>query len=458
LDQIRAAGARLASGIDAGKTQINDLELETRMGGSRFGWALGAIAPWWIGAALAVSMPAGAGQEQGTGASRASLSRRAPPPPDDLIPIQLADLGGALGRMASAPDGEAAWGAKWNADWNAMPRLLRRASLAISADETADRLTEEIEPRATAKRMAENPPAIDLTHRGDPDVGLRPTFDARLRQSGGLANLRAHDILFEHDDSAPVGALEAPEGDFAGPDSVAAFEPWADGETPTTAPSSADASPPQAGSALTMRPEALSERLMQGATPAVRRADALGSTTPAAADSMPVEVAAAPPQEPPSEANASLAPRAARQNYAALIGRDGAAEEKRCLAEAIYFEARGESEEGQAAVAQVVLNRVSSGLYPASICGVVYQNRQRRNACQFSFACDGRSLRVTEPEGWRTAVRIADEVSTGATYLSDVGGATHYHANYVRPRWARSLEKMDVIGHHIFYRLRPGQT
>ena len=220
-----------------------------------------------------------------------------------------------------------------------------------------------------------------------------------------------------------------------------------------------------------MRPEALNERLMQGATPPVRRADALGSTTPAAADSTPIEVAVR-PEQPPGSAqepveephgrqapNASLIPLApARQSYATLIGRDDAGAEKRCLAEAIYFEARGESEEGQAAVAQVVLNRVSSGLYPASICGVVYQNRQRRNACQFSFACDGRTLRVTEPEAWRTAVRIAGEVSTGATYVSDVGGATHYHANYVRPRWARSLEKMDVIGRHIFYKLRPGQT
>ncbi|MGO9672797.1 MAG: cell wall hydrolase [Methylocella sp.] len=432
------------------------------MNGSRFGWALGAIAPWWLGVALAVSMPAGAGQEQGAGASLAPLSWRAPQPPDDLIPVQITGLGGA-------GDGRKT---EWGAGWDAMPRLLRQASLAIGADEPAGRLTEEIEPRADLKRRAENAPTIDHTHKGDPDVGLKPTFDARLRQSGGLANLRAHDALFEHDESSPVGALEPPDGDFAGPDSVAAFEPWPDGETPTTAPASADASPSQpggasqpgagsqAGGVRTMRPEALNERLMQGATPPVRRADALGSTTPAAAESTPVEVAAiAPPQESHAEANASLPPPAtARQSYATLIGRDGAGEAKRCLAEAIYFEARGESEEGQAAVAQVVLNRVSSGLYPPTICGVVYQNRQRRNACQFSFACDGRALRVAEPEAWRTAVRIAEEVSTGATYLSDVGGATHYHANYVRPRWAKSLEKMDVIGRHIFYKLRPGQT
>ena len=97
-------------------------------------------------------------------------------------------------------------------------------------------------------------------------------------------------------------------------------------------------------------------------------------------------------------------------------------------------------------MAQVVLNRVRSGLYPSSICGVVYQNRHHYNACQFSFACEGKSLRITEPEAWRTAVTVAEGVASGATYLSDVGGATHYHANYVRPRWARSLVKMDVIG------------
>ncbi len=154
----------------------------------------------------------------------------------------------------------------------------------------------------------------------------------------------------------------------------------------------------------------------------------------------------------------SVAPQSDRPNYAALIDDDKAGREKRCLAEAIYFEARSEPEEGQAAVAQVVLNRVASGLYPSTICGVVYQNRNRYNACQFSFACEGKSLRVNDQESWHTAVRIAEAVSDGKTYVSDVGSATHYHANYVRPRWARQLVKMDVIGHHIFYRLRPGQT
>ena len=134
------------------------------------------------------------------------------------------------------------------------------------------------------------------------------------------------------------------------------------------------------------------------------------------------------------------------------------ARERKCLAEAVYFESRSEPEEGQAAVAQVVLNRATSGLYPASICGVVYQNRSHYMACQFSFACEGKSLRITEADSWARAVRIANSVVEGRTYLSDVGGATHYHANYVRPGWARRLVKMDVIGHHVFYKLKAGQT
>ena len=107
---------------------------------------------------------------------------------------------------------------------------------------------------------------------------------------------------------------------------------------------------------------------------------------------------------------------------------DNLSKEQRCLAEAVYFEARSEPPEGQAAVAQVVLNRMKSGLYPASICGVVYQNRHRHLACQFTFACEGKALRTTESESWDQAKRIASAVLEGKTYLADVGGATHYHA------------------------------
>lgn len=127
------------------------------------------------------------------------------------------------------------------------------------------------------------------------------------------------------------------------------------------------------------------------------------------------------------------------------------AKEQRCLAEAIYFEARSEPEQGRAAVAQVVLNRVKSGTYPGSVCGVVYQNRHRYLACQFSFACMGKSLRVTEAEPWQDAVRLARDVYEGRVYLEEIGASTHYHADYVSPDWAKRLRKMDVIGRHIFY-------
>ncbi|MCG6116568.1 MAG: cell wall hydrolase, partial [Mesorhizobium sp.] len=133
----------------------------------------------------------------------------------------------------------------------------------------------------------------------------------------------------------------------------------------------------------------------------------------------------------------------------------GAAEQK-CLATGIYFEARGESEDGQAAVAQVILNRVRNPTYPDTICGVVYQNRTWRNRCQFSFACDGRPDRITNKRAYERAERIAMEVTTGQTWLSDVGSATHYHATYVRPRWARTMEKVDKIGLHVFYRTYNG--
>ncbi len=130
--------------------------------------------------------------------------------------------------------------------------------------------------------------------------------------------------------------------------------------------------------------------------------------------------------------------------------------EQACLAEAIYFEARSESLRGQAAVAQVVLNRVRNPAYPGSICDVVYQNRHWLNACQFSFACDGRRHRVTEPKYYKTAQDIAMAVTAGKIFLPEVGSSTHYYAAYVRPGWARYMKKMTRIGLHIFYRTYGG--
>ncbi len=132
------------------------------------------------------------------------------------------------------------------------------------------------------------------------------------------------------------------------------------------------------------------------------------------------------------------------------------AKEQKCLAEGIYFEARGEKLEGQAAVAQVILNRVRNPTFPNTVCGVVYQNVTWRNRCQFSFACDGKKERINSPSHWRTAKDIALAVSAGKIWLEDVGSSTHYHAVYVRPRWARSMQRKTRIGLHIFYRTYGG--
>jgi len=136
------------------------------------------------------------------------------------------------------------------------------------------------------------------------------------------------------------------------------------------------------------------------------------------------------------------------------LGTAAARESERCLAQAIYFEARGEPLEGRLAVAQVVLNRVRDRRYPATICAVVFENDDRRNACQFSFACDGRADRPADPLAWRSARRLAHLAASGA--LRDLtGGATHYHAEWVAPDWARRLPRTAKIGRHQFYRNPP---
>ncbi|MCP4315535.1 MAG: cell wall hydrolase [Hyphomicrobiales bacterium] len=130
--------------------------------------------------------------------------------------------------------------------------------------------------------------------------------------------------------------------------------------------------------------------------------------------------------------------------------------EQQCLASGVYFEARGEPVKGQAAVAQVILNRVRNPAYPNTICGVVYQNKRWRNRCQFSFACDGVRDRVRSRPHWSVAKDIAMAVTAGKIWLKEVGSSTHYHATYVRPKWARTMKRVGRIGLHIFYRTRGG--
>ncbi len=126
-----------------------------------------------------------------------------------------------------------------------------------------------------------------------------------------------------------------------------------------------------------------------------------------------------------------------------------------CLTNAIYYEAGNEPEDGQRAVAQVVLNRVRSRLWPDSVCGVIYQGSERIDyKCQFTFSCDGSMMRIPAPAAWARARRIAQEALAGSVY-APVGLATHYHTLAVRPDWSGMLQPVAVVGAHIFYR-NPG--
>lgn len=122
-----------------------------------------------------------------------------------------------------------------------------------------------------------------------------------------------------------------------------------------------------------------------------------------------------------------------------------------CLTMAVYYEAGNETDDGERAVAQVVLNRLRHPAYPKTVCGVVFDGAQRRTGCQFTFACDGALKRRPNAAGWERAQRIAASALAGEVF-APVGWATHYHANYVVPYWAASLDKVMAIGAHVFYR------
>ena len=136
-----------------------------------------------------------------------------------------------------------------------------------------------------------------------------------------------------------------------------------------------------------------------------------------------------------------------------VASRDSAALERslQCLAEAVYYEARNQSDDGQRAVAQVVLNRVRHPAYPNSVCGVVYQGSGRVTGCQFTFTCDGSLGGEVDPYAWDRARRIAAAALRGSVYRP-VGLATNYHTTAINPYWAPSLVPQITLGDHIFYR------
>jgi spore germination cell wall hydrolase CwlJ-like protein len=129
------------------------------------------------------------------------------------------------------------------------------------------------------------------------------------------------------------------------------------------------------------------------------------------------------------------------------------ARELDCLTQAVYFEARGETPRGQAAVAQVVMNRVANPSFPKSVCGVVFQGAAT-HGCQFSFACDGSMRRGREVAAWDRARRIAERALSGVR-LADIGKATHFHTTDCQPDWGPQMLRVAQVGLHVFYRFNP---
>jgi Cell Wall Hydrolase len=235
-------------------------------------------------------------------------------------------------------------------------------------------------------------------------------------------------------------------------------------EIPAAADGSRDDSQPELGSAsfFDQSPTERNERLYFGVTTMGLRG-ALQQWQPGAE---PVAVL------PAGDPNLKVAALASGTDDETVTGKDEAsvfkspaerlsldgkprAKAEKCLADAVYFEARGEPMRGQMAVAQVVMNRVFSGKYPNNVCGVVYQNANRHLACQFTFACEGKNLsRIDEPEMWAQAKRIAKDTLDGKIWLAEVGHATHYHAYWVHPSWVHEMARVYKLGVHTFYRPR----
>jgi spore germination cell wall hydrolase CwlJ-like protein len=420
-------------------------------------WACATIAPWCLASGLLMSFTASAGIDASGGGSRAvrEASRQghsyfvAGPGSVDLAMLIGPEI--AVNRL--------------RAPWLQPPSTLSPEDGVAGAA-----------PRGDLKRDASGFPSVERAAKGDPLIQLRPAFGRRPLRDRDLAAASfgppapervAERVSLTSGDpwTAQVLGSKVVGAKDLGPKPLGSqsFSSWPieDGAT-ARAPRSAFTSAAEIASA-TVRAK-LTAANPDGATPVAPRAIRLSSTTPVPPDSTPIEIAAVPvsfselvalnSRQLGKGKGATVARKeeGEKPNYAELVTPERMGREERCLAEAVYFEARSEPEAGQAAVAQVVMNRVKSGLYPATICGVVYQNRNRYLGCQFSFACEGKSLRVTDPDSWARASRIATNVLKGDTYLANIGAALNYHANYVRPGWARNLQRAGVIGHHIFYK------
>ncbi len=418
------------------------------MRGERSGWGV-RISRWGLCAGLLMSFTASAGVDVTTGYSAASLS----------------EASAFLAEQTVPPVGSA---------WllSSLPADARAANPAFGS--------------LFGHEQHHGPePGLGTPLRADLKPGPRQWPVVERRMKGDLDSDPALDMAVEAPSASswmmapPRDALSSFSGSAMAPVSPRAFRQLdgvpLEGAT-STAMASAPMSPEAASAGMT---PAQAEAVNAQTTPVTPDQFVVASTTPLQVETVPETIAVAdaktaPAAEPkPAKKTvtiAAVAPNTVQglsklkaeepvtrtgRGYRDLIGTANLSREERCLAEAVYFEARSEPELGQAAVAQVVLNRIKSGLYPTSICGVVYQNSHKKLACEFTFTCEGKSLAVTEPGPWATAVRLSKAVLDGQNYNPRVANATHYHANYVSPRWGKHLKKMDVIGRHIFYLAHP---
>lgn len=299
---------------------------------------------------------------------------------------------------------------------------------------------------ATTLSDAVKPLPIALPRRDEAKVAPARPLPATAPAPTLVKNSPAVAKLAEslHDDAVEFAML--PPADSQRPAHYAlASLPTSMQIAPTPAVATAVAEPPAGG-----RAEA-SSASDANASPVRLASLDVGIPAGAAETPAPIQITLPPLNMVPMPIPAPGVPPPSPAQRLKLEGKEYAKAE-RCLANAIYWEARSEPVRGQMAVAQVVMNRVFSNFYPNDVCGVVYQNAHRHLSCQFTFACDGKRKVITERGHWARANRIAKQTLDGQIYVPEVAKSTHYHAAYVHPIWVREMRKMVRYGLHSFYR------
>ena len=377
------------------------------MGRSRIGWALSVAAPWCVALVVLVSITAEAEQE----------------PLEFTSAFDRSQMIGASGGLDPAILAARPLRAV-DEDGEPLP-IVQARYVAGDRDELAAD-ADESEPNGALKRPGQKFPAVDRGAKGDPLIGP-PGFNAR-RLNGKRAQAAPYAL-----NSWPR-ELEDPRNDE--------FDP---GHT---------MSPPRPADGGEQEPGSAALSFDDGATPAPPLEFALNSSSPTSSDGVVVVVES-------DGSGLTTVPQLSDRRRQAELRRPHRPEGQRAPD---ALPGRGDLFRVRAANPKRVRRRwrrsCSTACAAASIrptvCGVVYQDRNRPFACQFTFACEGKSLRIEEPGPWAVATRIAEAVVSGANYNPKVGVAVNYHANYVSPFWVGYLKRVDRIGAHIFYAMRDG--